>query len=220
MSQPPVSDNDPATDILPQFESAIYQMFADEVDGLTDEQLDFESHRWEWSKWSIRRNVSHVATGDYRWLLRTWGRQLFPEGFPDLGDLDLAASSRYDSRLAGEGAMSMDAVLETLRQSLATCQAVLCRETAGSLRSKEIRIENSGNWPIFSEAHPGGLRPDPDDPSYLYMSLEATLRHRYFEHITHLYNIQRLKRAQGLATRVKIPREGYWALPGWDRSEP
>ena len=220
MAQVLLPDNAPGTDLLPQFECEIYRMFESEVEGLTEEQLDFESDRWEWSKWSIRRNVSHVATGDYRWLLRTWGQQLFPEGFPDLGDLDLAASSRYDSRLAGDSTMSMDAVLETMRQSLDMCQSVLSRETVGSLRSKEIRLENGGNWPTFSQAHPSGLRPDPDDPSFLYMNLEATFRHRYYEHITHLYNIQRIKRAHGLATRVDIPREGYWALPGWDRSEP
>ena len=55
-------------------------------------------------------------------------------------------------------------------------------------------------------------------PSHL--TLEATFRHLYFEIITHLYNIQRLKRAQGLTTRVEIPYEGYWALPDWDRTEP
>ena len=45
------------------------------------------------------------------------------------------------------------------------------------------------------------------------MTLEATIRHVYFEETTHLYNIQRLKRAQGLPTVVDIPRVGYWVLP-------
>ena len=35
-----------------------------------------------------------------------------------------------------------------------------------------------------------------------------------------MYNIHRLKRAQGLAATVEIPSEGYWVLPNWDRSEP
>jgi hypothetical protein len=46
------------------------------------------------------------------------------------------------------------------------------------------------------------------------------LRHLYFEEVTHLYNVQRLKRAQGLPTVVVVPRVGYWVLDGWDRSEP
>ena len=51
------------------------------------------------------------------------------------------------------------------------------------------------------------------------MTLEWTMRHIYFEETTHLYNIQRLKRAQGLSTVVDVPEVGYWVLDGWDRSE-
>jgi hypothetical protein len=43
-----------------------------------------------------------------------------------------------------------------------------------------------------------------------------TGRHLYFEALTHLYNIQRLKRAQGLSALVALPRVGYYVLPGWD----
>ena len=46
------------------------------------------------------------------------------------------------------------------------------------------------------------------------------MRNIYFEETTHLYNIQRLKRAQGLATAVEVPRVGYWVVEGWDTSEP
>jgi hypothetical protein len=45
---------------------------------------------------------------------------------------------------------------------------------------------------------------------------EGTVRHLYFEALTHLYNIQRLKRAQGLSACVDLPRVGYYVLPGWD----
>ncbi len=48
---------------------------------------------------------------------------------------------------------------------------------------------------------------------------QTHLRHIYFEEITHLFNIQRLKRAQGLPTSTELPRVGYWALDGWDVSE-
>jgi hypothetical protein len=46
--------------------------------------------------------------------------------------------------------------------------------------------------------------------------LEGTGRHLYFEALTHLYNIQRLKRAQGLSAGIDLPRVGYYVLPGWD----
>ena len=51
------------------------------------------------------------------------------------------------------------------------------------------------------------------------MNLEAMFRHIYFEETTHLFNIQRIKRAQGLATVSEIPKVGYWAVDGWDVSE-
>ena len=218
MPQPQVPDDAPATALFPQFESELYRMISDEVQALTDPQLDFESDRWEWSKWSIRRNLSHMASGDFRWLLQRWGQQLFPEGLPNVGDLDSLVASPYDRRLDEDKYWELDTVLEKLRRGLELCQLVLSRETVGSMGSKEIRTGSTAQW--LSEAHPRGVRRIPGDPSNVYVSLEATFRHRYFEHTTHLYNVQRLKRAQGLAARVEIPFEGYWALPEWDRSEP
>jgi hypothetical protein len=41
----------------------------------------------------------------------------------------------------------------------------------------------------------------------------------YYELITHLFNIQRLKRAQGLEATVDLPKVGYYVLDGWDISE-
>ena len=74
-------------------------MISEEIDGLSEEQLDFESDRWGWSKWSIRRNLSHMASGDVRWLILRWGDQLFPEGLPEIEDLEGIANSPYDRRL-------------------------------------------------------------------------------------------------------------------------
>ena len=51
------------------------------------------------------------------------------------------------------------------------------------------------------------------------LTLEATFRHMYFEYMTHLFNMQRIKRAQGLPVIVRLPNEGYHTVPGWDISE-
>ena len=219
MAASTLPDDAPAITLFPQFESAIYDMMSTEVEGLSDQKLDYESDRWDWSKWSIRRNLSHVASGDFRWLLVRWGQQLFPQGLPDVGDLDSLAASPHDRRLDEDKYWSLDAILGKVRAGLDLCQSVLSGETVGSLRTKEVKADYDAQWQLFSQAHPTGIRRDPDEPSQAYISLEATFRHRYFEYITHLYNIQRLKRAQGLSTRVEIPSEGYWALPSWDRSE-
>jgi hypothetical protein len=220
MVEQQLSDDAPATALFPQYESELYQMMAGEVEGLTDEQLDFESDRWEWSKWSIRRNLSHLASGDFRWLVVRWGDQLFPGGPPDIEDLGSIINSPFDRRLDETRYWAVADILEKLREGLDLSRSILSRETVASIREKEIPNPRAGLWASFSDAHPRGVRPDPDNQGQVLISLEATFRHRYYEYITHLYNIQRLKRAQGLPARVQIPFEGYWALPGWDRSEP
>ena len=69
------------------------------------------------------------------------------------------------------------------------------------------------------KAHPTGLTVA-GDPAKTAWTLEASIRHVYFEEVTHLYNIQRLKRAQGLQSVADLPRVGYWVVEGWDTSEP
>ena len=115
---------------------------------------------------------------------------------------------------------SIDSILSKLREALDLANSVLAGETVATLRSKELRIDYNDQWKQFAPAHPTGLRQDPFDASAAYLSLEATMRHRTFEYTTHLFNIQRIKRAQGLRATVELPTEGYMALASWDRSEP
>ena len=220
MSNENLPDDRSATSLFPQFETELYRLITTEVDGLRESQLDFESERWEWSKWSIRRNLSHVASGDFRWFLIRWGPQLFPNGLPEVGDPDILSSPRYDRRLDEDQYWDVDDIKGKLRDGLAMCWSILSGETVGSLRSKELEMSGGGAWANYPQLYPRGLRQVPGDPSLFYVTLEATFQHRYYEHITHLYNIQRLKRAQGLEAVVEVPFEGYWALPEWDRSEP
>ncbi|PKB66018.1 MAG: hypothetical protein BZY81_08535 [SAR202 cluster bacterium Io17-Chloro-G4] len=88
----------PATELFPQFKDDIYGMIVAESQGMTDEQLDFESDRWEWS---IRRNISHMASGDMWWLWVRWGGQLFPDGLPNGPELDAVCDSPDDRGSAG-----------------------------------------------------------------------------------------------------------------------
>ena len=74
-------------------------------------------------------------------------------------------------------------------------------------------------WRSMSRAHPHGVTAK-GDPASGTMTLEATFRHIYYEELTHLYNIQRLKMAQNLPITIEIPKVGYWMLDDWDRSEP
>ena len=215
-----VSGDSPATDLFPQFQDGLYRMVAAEAQGLSEAQLDFESDRWEWSKWSIRRNLSHVASGDFRWIWVRWGPQLFPQGLPNGPELDALCDSPHDRRLDESKYWDVEVILEKVRQGLDLCWSVLSTETVGSLRTKVLETPSNALWAEHREIFPDGVREYPGDASKVYMTLEATFLHRYYEYLAHLYNIQRLKKAQGLEPVVEVPFEGYWALPGWDRSEP
>ena len=219
MTQPEFSGDTPGIEVFPQFRQEIYDMYRQELAGLTDEQLDFTSERWGWSEWSIRFNLSHVASGDFRWLLQRWGENLFTDGLPEIDDWEGIIDSPYDRRLDETKYWQVDDIFAVMRKSMDFVCSILEAETVDSMRSKELRSSVSGQL-HWLEAHPDGVREDPNDPPWGYIDLVATFRHRYFEYMTHLYNIQRLKKAQGLEVAVDVPEVGYHALPGWDRSEP
>ena len=220
MSANDLPNDAPATRLFPQFSDQLYQMISFEVQDLTDAQLDFESEQWEWSKWSIRRNLSHMASGDFRWFWTRWGEELFPDGLANSGEIEALLDSPYDRRLDESKFWALNDIIGTLRKGLDFAWSVLSSETVGSMHSREIESGDSELWSELRQANYTGIRLKPNHPGRIYISLEATFRHRYFEHITHLYNIQRLKRAQGLAPVADIPMEGYLALPTWDLSQP
>ena len=62
-------------------------LVASEVEGLTNDQLDWDSDDWEWSKWNIRKQLSHMAHAIYVHLVRRWGEVLFPDDEHGLEDV-------------------------------------------------------------------------------------------------------------------------------------
>ena len=137
MPQQGMSGHAPASGLFPQLGDLVYDMYAAELEGLTDEQLDFESGRWGWSQWSIRRNVSHVASGAFRWLLGRWAGHDLGQGLTLPQDVERI--SNPDERWLDESAYrTMDAILGKLKEGMTLCQGVLAKETVGSLRGKEL----------------------------------------------------------------------------------
>jgi hypothetical protein len=126
--------------------------------------------------------------------------------------------SGFDRRLDEHRYWEVSIILPRLREAIALAEKVLAQRNVGFLRYHTRRIHASDAWRLMIRAHPSGVTPA-DAPGQQIMTLEATFRHLYFEELTHLYNIQRLKRAQGLPTVVDIPRVGYWILEEWDRSK-
>ena len=200
--------------LFPEY-ATLYDLISSEVDHLTEEQLDFESQQWDWSKWSIRRQLCHMASVPVGWLTVSWADTLFPDGRIRPEDFKTRTAHNLPTPL----------IMEELRNSIRLVQDVLAERSVGFLRASIYILRwvpewnDSMDWSLMLAAHPTGLTLT-DDPTVATMTLEATIRHLYFEEITHLYNIQRLKRAQGILPVVDLPRVGYWAVEGWDVSEP
>ena len=217
MPQSQAADDSSGRSLFPEYDK-LYDLIAAEVHGLTDEQLDWRSDQWEWADWSIRTQVSHMASLLYRWLVIRWGETLFPDGSHGLDDVDGIANSPSDRRLDDDTYHALPVILEALKGGIALAQRVMDERDVAFLRSHTIPHQRSPQWVLMFKAHPSGIEPKIAVEEGT-ISLEATLRHMYFEEVTHLYNIQRLKRAQGLSAAVEVPRVGYWVLDGWDRSE-
>ena len=220
MTEKAPSPNGPALTLFPIYETYL-EMATTELEGLTDGQLDWESDRWGWSQWSIRRNISHVASHLFRHYLlsRNWGSVLFPTGKPYRHELYyLAALPTH--RLDEERWWEIDAILEKLGQALEMVRSILQRETVASVRELTISQGARSYYDQIADQYPGTLLDDPRRPGQLRITLEGNFRLSEAEMVTHLYNVHRLKRAQGLQARVTLPRVGFWLLPTWDTSEP
>ena len=216
MSAERIPDDAPASALFPEFET-LYDLIAPEIEGLTDAQLDWTSDKWEWAHWSIRRQTSHMASLLYRWMVVRWVDTLYPDGDHGVEDVEGVAVSAND-RALDVRYHDMDVILDKLREGLALARSVLAERTAGFLRDNTLVTPYDARRVFINGAHPHGITMDAE-ASTETTTLEATFRHMYFEETTHLYNIQRLKRAQGIPTVVEVPRVGYWVLDGWDRSE-
>ena len=218
-----ISDSSLGIELFPEFEG-LYALISSEVDGLDDAQLDFTSECWGWSKWSIRIQLSHMASLIPRWLVARWGHETFPDEDHGLGNLTPIVDSPSDRRLDDEIFYEIADIMKMLGQCIGIANRVISEKTIKFLRERSIHRDPTPQWLSMSRAHPRGVTiegyPQKGELAAGTMSLEATLRHIYFEEITHLYNIQRLKKAQGLQIVVDLPKVGYWTLDDWDRSEP
>lgn len=218
MTQSIVPDDAPGSELFPEFAS-LYDLIARDVNGLTDAQLDFRSEHWEWAVWSIRQQVSHIVYAIYGWLLRRLGHTLFPHGGHGIEDVDRILTSAFDRRLDEQRYWRLPDIMGQLGNATSLIQWALSTHSVGFLRSQIYQRDGiPDHWRLMAQAHPVGITLQASD-NLILMTFEACFRHLYFEAMTHLYNIQRLKRAQGLTAQVDLPRVGYWVVQGWDQSE-
>ena len=124
MSKERIPDDAPASALFPEFDT-LYDLISPEVEGLTDEQLDWTSDKWEWAHWSIRRQTSHMASLLYRWLVVRWVDTVYPDGDHGVENVESLAVSAND-RALDVRYHDMDEILGKLREGIDTRPVGAC----------------------------------------------------------------------------------------------
>ncbi|MDA1001269.1 MAG: hypothetical protein O2807_12245 [bacterium] len=204
---------------------ALLEMFRQETEGLTDAQLDWEDRAEEWSSWSVRRQISHVALALFFWIVKGWGKTLWPDNRPE-DPVDFKKAAAYDRRLDEEKYWKMEDLWPKLEEAFSLVKRAaegkseeemnrltITRTFGSDLKMGETDLKVYAYWSYISTFHPDGLTQDPEDETSFTFTLAAMIRTLYWEALTHLRTIQRLKAAQGLPAAAKIPRAGYLLDP-------
>ena len=182
MTKTTISNKSPGELLFPQF-ATLYNLISSEVEDLSNQHLDWDSDRWEWSKWSIRRQLSHMASVIYRWLALRWGDVLFPDGTHSIRDLKRLANSSFNRRMDEDRYWEKPIIMQKLKEAIDMTQRILSERNVSFLRSHTYLRAKSLEQNLTINAHPTGII-TADEPGKELMTLEATIRHVYFEQIT------------------------------------
>ncbi len=220
---------DPSVGAMPNYATVIDWIVA-EAAGLSAEQLDFDSldRDKEWMWWSIRRQISHIAWDALVFTRRRCAPFLWPDGnvaAPIVWEHHrIGPSARFDRVLDETLFWQVPDLVDKARLGVSWLEQVVASQTIETLRATRESIRGTNFWKYVIQVLPRGARLDRDRPGYIEYDLEGSLWMVFYELSTHVRTIQRLKRAQGLALAVDLPRFGYLRLPEYwgetDRNGP
>jgi len=191
-----------------------------EIAGLTDDQLDFDdlSPENEWMWWSIRRQVSHIAWDSLVFTSRRCSSLLWPDG-------EVPSPIVWEDHLMGKEPPPWDRVLNEdlfwqvpdliakVEVGIGWLERVVSEQSIEALRADVKSVRGTPFWAYAITTLPRGAGPDPHRVGYLQYALEASLWMVFYEMLTHIRTIQRLKLHQGLDLAQDLPRVGYLRLP-------
>jgi hypothetical protein len=190
-----------------------------EVEGLTAAQLDFDdlSPDKEWMWWSIRRQVSHMAWDSLVFTHRRCAGLLWPDGdHPEpvvWKHHHLGREMKYDRLLDEDLFWEMPDLLDKFALGLSWLERVVAEHPIEELRDTTQTVKGTNFWSYVITTLPRGAGHDPDDPLLINYDLEGSLWMVFYEMLSHIRTIQRLKIHQGLPLAVELPRVGYLRLP-------
>lgn len=191
-----------------------------EVDGLTDEQLDLDDDHPdnEWMWWSIRRQVSHIAWDSLVFTSRRCGALLWPDGDvpnPIVWEdhLMTASGPKWDRVLDEDLYWQIPDLLAKVETGIGWLERVVREQSIEALRADVTSVRGTPFWKYAITTLPRGASEDPKRRGFLRFTLEASLWMVFYEMLTHVRTVQRLKVHQGLTIAQDLPRVGYLRLP-------
>ncbi len=209
---------DPSIGAMPPYRRLL-DWVAVEVDGLTDEQLDFDdaSPDKEWMWWSIRRQVSHIAWDALVFTHRRCASLLWPDGDdPEpivWKDHHFGPDARFDRVLDEDLYWAIPDLIEKMAVGIGWLERVVAEQSIETLRADVTSIRATHFWKYVITTLPRGAGDDPDRPGNIRYDLEGSLWMVFYEQLAHIRTIQRLKLVQGLPLAQELPRVGYLRLP-------
>jgi hypothetical protein len=200
-----------------------YHHIADWVEAetlvLSREQLDFHdsSPEKEWMWWSCRRQISHIAWDALVFTKRRAGHLLWPDGdVPEpINWLEhqMGAQNKWDRVLDENLFWELPQLFAHLRLGISWLTQVVQEQSIEVLRSDVRTVRGTHFWKYVIATLPRGARICEKDERDIIYDLEGSLWMVFYEMLTHIRTIQRLKLHLGLETSVDLPKVGYLRLP-------
>lgn len=216
---------DPGVGAMPHYQQLMEWTTA-EIDGLTDAQLDYDdlSPDKEWMWWSIRRQVSHMAWDSLLFSRKRCQPILWPNSHaPEVIDWAthrLGPNAKWDRVLDEDLFWSIPAIYEKWQIGLDWLDQTVRQATIEELRATTETVHGTPFWSYVITTLPRGAGHDENDDRMITYDLEGSLWMVFYEQLSHVRTIQRLKLHQGLDTVVDLPRVGYLRLPHyWGETE-
>lgn len=209
---------DASLGMMPPYRRLVEWMEA-ETAGLTTEQLDLDdlSPDKEWMWWSIRRQVSHTAWDALVFTHRRCADLLWPDGNEPEPVVwkhhHLGKEMKYDRVLDEDLFWEVPDLIEKMSIGIGWLERVVAEQSIETLRADSTSIHGTYFWQYVITTLARGAGADPDRPGYIKYNLEGSLWMVFYEQLTHIRSIQRLKEFQGIPLAQELPRVGYLRLP-------
>lgn len=209
---------DPSTGTMPPY-GLLLDWLEAELVGVSDAQLDFDDLHpdREWMWWSIRRQVSHMAWDSLVFPRRRCAALLWPDGeVPEpivWDDHRLGRKARWDRVLDEDLFRTLPDILNKLRLGISWLERVVAEQPIEVLRATTETVHGTPFWAYVIQTLPRGAGLVDEPAGHIGYTLEGSLWMVFYELLTHIRTIQRLKLIQGLDLAIELPRVGYLRLP-------